>query len=133
MHTNRITAPFFDNQTGIRIRGRATYGNRKRIHKPDFLLPPPLSDYGKLLAAENAFYTPPEEGRPGGYLFCWVSKPKDLPLKPSLALDGKPVIITHRDARGWLRRDQCFVVSEVTFEQLTAGDAWRRYSSSPRR
>lgn len=124
-------APCRDNQTGIRIRGNSTFGNRKRIHKPDFLLPPSLSDYGKLLAAENAFYKPPEQGRPGGYLFSGVQKPKDLHRKPSLAINGKPVIITPSDAGGWLGPNQCFVASDVSFEQLTAGDAWRRYSSTP--
>lgn len=120
-----------DNRTGILFRGEATFADRKRIEKPDFLLPASLSDYGRLLVAENAFYKPPEKDRPGGYLFDKVEKPKHLDTQPSLALDGEPVLITPRDAPDWLRPDQCFVVSDVRFEQLTNAEAWRQYSSTP--
>jgi lipopolysaccharide export system permease protein len=30
----------------------------------------------------------------------------------------------------WLEPDQCFVASELGFEHLTGGSAWRRYSST---
>jgi lipopolysaccharide export system permease protein len=46
-----------------------------------------------------------------------------------LSLAGEPVIITPRDAP-WLAADECFVVSDVTFEQLAGGAAWRQYSST---
>ncbi len=38
------------------------------------------------------------------------------------------MIITPRDAPDWLQRDQVFLVSGVSFEQLTNADAWRDYS-----
>jgi lipopolysaccharide export system permease protein len=121
----------YDNHTYVLFRGAATYGDQKRIEKPDFLLPPALSEHGKLLVAENAFYKPPSQDRPGGYLFDRVDKPKHLDQKASLSLDGKPVIITPRDAPEWLDPNQCFLVSDVSFEQLASGDAWWQYSSSP--
>jgi lipopolysaccharide export system permease protein len=123
--------PQYDNQTYILIQGEATYGDRQRIAEPNFLLPPSLSEHGKLLVAQSAFYKPPEGDRPGGYLFDKVDKPRHLDQKPSLSLDGKPVIITPRDAPDWLEPDQCFVVSNISFEQLAGGDAWWQYSSSP--
>ncbi len=119
-----------DNRTGILFRGKATFADKKRIEKPDFLLPTSLSDYGRLLVAENAFYKPPEENRPGGYLLDKVKKPKHLDTQPSLELNGEPVIITPHDAPDWLRPDQCFVASDVRFEQLTNAEAWRQYSST---
>jgi lipopolysaccharide export system permease protein len=30
-----------------------------------------------------------------------------------------------------LKPDQCFVVSDISFEQLVAGNAWRQFSSTP--
>ena len=30
----------------------------------------------------------------------------------------------------WLKADQCFVVSDVSFAQLAAGNAWRQFSST---
>lgn len=119
-----------DNRTGILFRGKATFADQKRIENPDFLLPTSLSDYGRLLVAENAFYKPPGKDRPGGYLFDKVENPKYLDTQPSLELNGEPVLITPHDAPDWLRPDQCFVVSDVRFEQLTNAEAWRQYSST---
>lgn len=118
-----------DNQTDIYIGGRSTYADRKRIHHPDFLLPARLSDYGRFLTAEDAYYKPPEGKRPGGYLFTQLEKPKDLYQRPSLLLDGQPVLITPRDAPDWLKQDECFVVSGVTFEQLTGAKS-RQFCST---
>ncbi|MEN6497560.1 MAG: LptF/LptG family permease [Thermoguttaceae bacterium] len=112
-------SPTCDAQTGIYIRGKSTYADKRRIHHPDFVMPTRLSEYGRYLAAEDAYYRPPEGKRPGGYLFTQLEKPKDLGQRPSLMLDGQPVLITPRDASDWLKPDECFVVSGVTFEQLT--------------
>lgn len=124
--------PRYDNQTDILLRGKLTFADRKRIEKPSFLLPPGLRDYGRQLVAENAFYRPPAGDRPGGYLLEGVSQPKDLAGRPSLKLDGQPVVVTPRDAPDWLKPTQCFVVSEVTFDQLTGGRAFREFSSTAR-
>jgi lipopolysaccharide export system permease protein len=122
--------PRYDNQTDILIRGKTTYAGNERISEPNFLLPSGLNRYGKQLVADEAFYRPPEGDRPGGYLLKKVSRPKHLAQRPSLSLDGRPVIITPRDAPDWLQGDQCFVVSKVNFEQLTGGLNWRQYAST---
>ena len=126
----RELQPRYDNQTDILLRGRSTYRDRQRIAEPSFRLPPSLDSYGSQLAAENAFYKPPEGNRPGGYLLEGVTRPKDLASLPSLKLDGRPVVIMPRDAPGWLRADQCFVVCQINFDQLTGGRAWRECSST---
>ncbi len=120
----------FDNVTDIAIDGRGTCANRRRVTEPKFVLPDTLDDYGRQLTAEEAFYRPTEAGRPGGYLLKGVKKPEDLHLRPSLKLDGKPVIITPHDASDWLRKDECFVASDVSFEQLTGGNTWRLHAST---
>jgi lipopolysaccharide export system permease protein len=122
--------PRYDNKTIILIRGDSTFGDRKRISQPNFHLPAGLDQYGSQLVAEDAFYQPEQADRPGGYLFDKVEKPKGLASRPSLVLDGQPVIITPRDAPDWLEEDQCFVVSQITFEQLTGGRALRNFSST---
>jgi lipopolysaccharide export system permease protein len=120
----------YDYKTDILLRGKSTFGDRSRIHKPRFLLPPALDQYGSQLVAEDAFYQPPQADRPGGYLLDKVEKPEDLDSRPSLTLDNDPVIITPLDAPEWLDANQCFVVSNVTFEQLTGGRAFRDFSST---
>jgi len=122
--------PRWDNQTDIQILGKATYDDRQRIAEPTFVLPPALGQYGKQLAAKNAYYQPPQNGRPGGYLLDGVLDPKGLEGRSSLSLEGKPVLITPHDAPGWLRANQCFVASQLTFEQLTGDRALRQFGST---
>ncbi|MEE9603623.1 MAG: LptF/LptG family permease [Thermoguttaceae bacterium] len=121
--------PRYDNKTVILFGGKSTFGDRQLIREPNFRLPPSLSHYGRELIAENAFYKAPEGGRPGGYLMDGVRQPRGLHSRPSLKLDGRPVIITPLDEPDWLDKDQCFVVSDVDFEQLTGG-AGSSYAST---
>jgi lipopolysaccharide export system permease protein len=121
--------PRYDNETDILIRGRQTFANELRIHRPDFLLPPALDQYGRKLVADDAYYQPPQAGRPGGYLLKGVSSPRNLEERPTLALGDKPVLLTPQD-HPWLQTDECFVASEVNFEQLTGGIGWRYFSST---
>ena len=122
--------PRYDAQTNLLIRGKATYADRQRIEEPVFLLPRSLSHYAKQLAAKEAFYRPPEGDRPGGYLLEGVQEPKNLAGRPSLVVDGKPVIITPRDAPDWLQPQQCFVPSDMAFDELTAGRTFVQFSST---
>lgn len=121
--------PRYDNETDILMRGKQTYANEQRINEPNFLLPTSLDRYGNQLLAEDAFYRPPQQGRPGGYLLDGVTRPENLIGKESLQRSGKPAVIMPADA-DWLEPDQCFVVSGVDFEQLTGGRAWRQFSST---
>ncbi|KKK70019.1 hypothetical protein LCGC14_2928200, partial [marine sediment metagenome] len=101
----------------------------KRIHRPDFQLPAGLDRYGPRLIAENAYYRPPQLDRPGGYLLEQVEQPTRLETEGSLPSDGPPVLLTPRDY-GWLKPDECFVVSDVNFEQLTSGRAFSDFAST---
>ncbi len=121
--------PRYDNATDILIRGRMTFRNESRIHEPDFLLPIPLQDYGNSVRAEDAFYKPPEGDRPGGYLLVNVQSPRNLEDRPSLRLKDEEIVLTPHD-HPWLEPDQCFLKSDVTFEQLTGGQSWRQFSST---
>ena len=125
----RTLQPQYDQRTDIFIRGDATVVDGQRIEKPNFRLPPSLEHFARQVTARQAFYQPPEGNRPGGYLLDGVEQPKDLATRWSLYLGQQPVIITPHDA-DWLRPDQCFVVSDVTFEQLTNQQGWREFSST---
>ncbi len=121
--------PRHDNQTNILLRGNQIFANEWRIETPSFLLPPEFSGWGTQLTAVNAYYQEPENGHPGGYLLDEVSEPAGITNKPSLRVHDHDVIITPRDAADWLKPGQCFVVSDVTFEQLSGGQQWRQFSS----
>ncbi len=119
----------YDYETDILLRGEHTFIDRQRIEKPHFLLPRELRTYTKQLAAKDAFYMPPEGDRPGGYLLDQVEQPTNLPTRSSLYQAKRPVVIMPKDA-SWLKANQCFVVSNVTFEQLTGGRSFREFSST---
>jgi lipopolysaccharide export system permease protein len=121
--------PRYDNQTDVLIRGKLAYGDRQRIEQPDFLLPEKLNQYGHKLTAENALYKLPEGSRPGGYLLENVEQPRDLDRRSSLRLGNQLVVITPHDA-DWLKPNQCFLVSDVSFEQLAEGQAFWKFSST---
>jgi lipopolysaccharide export system permease protein len=126
----RSVRPCYDNNSDILIDGRHCFAADQRIAGASFRLHRPLGLFTRGLLAENAYYRPPEAGRPGGYLLRGVTQPKQLTELPTALRDGKPVIHSPADTP-WLKPGECFVVSEVDFEQLSGGDAWRRYSSTP--
>lgn len=118
--------PRYDNQTDVFIRGRSTYSNQQRIEKPNFWLPD-----GRQLVAENAYYRRAEGSRPAGYLLKGVQEPKNFDNQPSLELKGRQIVITRRDAADWLAPAECFVISDLSFDQLVGGQAFRQFSSTP--
>lgn len=122
--------PQYDNETDVLIRGKSVCADLKRIDKPDFLVPHVLGEYGKQWLAETAYYQPADGNRPGGYLLDGMLEPKNLAKKPSLLLEGRPVLITPQDAPDWLKPEQCFVVSDVAFDQLNGGRAFRTFAST---
>ncbi len=124
----------YDYQTDVVLRGKNTFADHMRIEEPNFLLPATLADYGKQVMAENAYYVPPQGDRLGGYRFEGVREPKNLDTRPSLSLNGKAVLITPRDAQ-WLKPGQCFIRSDVDFEQLNGDEgaqAFKEMSSTSR-
>jgi lipopolysaccharide export system permease protein len=122
--------PRFDNETNVLMQGRLTYANESRIQDPSFVLPEELNKYGKQLSAPNAYYHEPDGNRPGGYLFKGVTSPPRLLQSPSLEHQGKTIVVTPLDEPQWLNGDECFVVSNVNFQQLSGGHGWRQFSST---
>jgi len=119
----------FDSQTDILVGGETIVFAEKLINRPNFVLPVGLDQYGRQLTAAEARYLPPRDGMPGGYLLRGLTAPKVLLKEPSLSLGGKPVVITPQDA-SWLKADEVFVASGVSFEFLAAGSTWRDYAST---
>lgn len=119
----------YDNQTDVLFRGKAALVDQQKIERPDFLLPVTLSDYGSQVVAAEAWRLPAEGERPAGFLMRGVEEPKNLDQRPTLSLGERPVLITPRDAPDWLQPDECFIVSSVTFDQLSDGAGFRDFSS----
>lgn len=119
----------FDAGTGILIGGERVVVGERRILRPAFVLPDSLSRYGQQIAAVEAQYADARPDRPAGYLMMGVTAPETLVDQESLRLDGQAVIVTPRDV-AWLAPDEVFVVSNVPFELLATGTAWRNFAST---
>jgi lipopolysaccharide export system permease protein len=126
----RKCTPRYDIRSDILIAAQSTYANQKRLAAPKFGLPPELAAWGRQIAADNAYYLPATAERPGGYVLKGVKQPANLEELVSFSLtSGKRVLYSPSDTP-WLKPDECFVVSVVTFEQLSIGGSWRQYLSS---
>jgi lipopolysaccharide export system permease protein len=119
----------FDSQTDILLGGEKIVPASQKIVNPSFVLPRKLDRYGKQLTAKEARFLPATENQPSGYLLSGVTAPKTLLKTPSLLLDNKPVVITPV-GNNWLKEDEVFIVSGVSFEFLAAGAAWRDFAST---
>jgi lipopolysaccharide export system permease protein len=124
----RTLRPTYDYKTDIFIGGRQTVADGKRILYPQFRLPA-NSEIGSQLAAEAAYYLPATADHPAGYVLDRVTTPEDIDQRPTLMINGEPAVITLRH-HDFLTYGQCFVVSDVTFEQLAGGSMWRQLSST---
>jgi lipopolysaccharide export system permease protein len=119
----------WDTQTDIFLSGESVVIGDKRIIRPNFSLPRELSAYGKQLAAEDAVFLAAEGNRPDGFLLRGVTTPAMLTQQESLRLNGVPVVVTPRDVQ-WLKNNEVFVASGVTFDLLAGGSTWRNFAST---
>jgi lipopolysaccharide export system permease protein len=119
----------FDSQTDILLGGEKIVPASQKIVNPSFVLPRKFDQYGKQLTAKEARFLPATKDQPSGYLLSDVTAPKALLKTPSLLLDNKPVVITPV-GNDWLKEDQIFIVSGVSFEFLAAGATWRDFAST---
>ncbi len=125
----RKLTPTFDIKTGILIGGQKTYADTRRITSPTFRLPTGLDGFSATIAANQALYQDESQDRPGGYLLQEVSEPRDLTERPSVQTGGEYIILSPHDT-SWLKENECFVVSKVTFERIENGTQWYRLSST---
>jgi lipopolysaccharide export system permease protein len=119
----------YDHATEILFRGRTAQAGPCRIEAPSLLMPPSLADFGPQIDAAEAFWRPADAQHPAGYLLCGVREPADIDRLEPLQAGDRPIVLT-RAAADWLAPGQCFVVSDVSFEQLIGSANWSQYSST---
>jgi lipopolysaccharide export system permease protein len=127
--TGRKCTPRYDIRTEILIAGQATFANQKRLSNPLFRLPSELAPWGRQISADNAYYLSASGDHPAGYLLRGVTQPVSLGQLRNLSLGSNRVLFSPADSP-WLKPDECFVASVVTFEQLSVGGSWRQNLSS---
>ncbi|QDU77540.1 putative permease YjgP/YjgQ family protein [Bremerella volcania] len=121
--------PKFDNRTGVLLNGAATVASDSRIESPNFRLDQNYEGIGNQINGENAYYQAATEDHPSGFLIDNLSKPASTEGVASVDFEGTPLVLMPAD-HNWLKSDQCFLATELTFEQLTASSQWRDYAST---
>jgi lipopolysaccharide export system permease protein len=116
--------------TDILFRGKAAVTAACRIEAPSLLMPPQLGDYGTQIDAATAVWQPATADHPAGWLLSGVTEPADIDRLPPL-VSGDRTIVCTRATASWLEPRQCFVSSDVTFEQMIGSTNWSQYSSTP--
>ena len=125
----RKLTPQYDNHTRLMFTGSKAYPKLRKIDNPQVRLTADFPQWKKKIAASDAVYLLPTEERPAGYLFTGVTLPADLSDVPSALFEGESVLLSPHDTP-WLASNQCFVVSNLSFEQLTGNTSFRRYLST---
>lgn len=125
--------PRRDNYTEILLRAERAYTAGKRLQNPSFILPKRLAGSSTFLVAEEAAYLEANEHHNAGYLLKKIQEPAGFTKRSSLVLkrqeEERVIVYTPKDY-GWLKPDEVFVESGLSFEQFTQGAAWRQFSST---
>jgi lipopolysaccharide export system permease protein len=127
--STRTVTPRYDHDTDIFISGGRIISAESAMLRPVFRLPRPLHGFSRQIEAEKATYLEADETHPAGYLMETVVRPAGVNSLASVVVDDRVLIDTPRDA-AWLKPGQCFVASQVSFNQLLAGSMWQRFASS---
>jgi len=126
---SRSFTPVFDFQTRILFTGKGVIASRRTIVRPVFQLPDALAHWGPAITGAEARYEPPSDEHPGGYRIVGVTQPVDATERQTARVGSRRVILTPPDT-DWLKPDELFLVSDVTFEELAFGRRYRRYLST---
>ncbi|PQO30717.1 hypothetical protein C5Y96_14750 [Blastopirellula marina] len=121
--------PKFDNHTGVLLNGAATVASDSRIESPNFRLDQSYEGIGNQINGENAYYLAATPEHPSGFLIDNLTKPASTEGVASVDFEGTPLVLMPAD-HDWLKPNQCFLATELTFEQLTASSQWRDYAST---
>lgn len=121
--------PRQDHRTEILFRGKNAQMAGFRIEAPSLLMPDKLSHFSPQIDAAEGFWKPASADHPAGYLLSGVTAPQHIDRREPLSLGGQTIVLTRGNA-AWLQPGQCFVTSDVTFEQLIGSQNWSQYSST---
>ncbi len=128
----RQIKPTYDATMEGLVQGRHLLPAKQEIVAPVIkLYGGPLAEAcGGKIVGHSARYLPADDQHPAGYLFSEVTFPPDVDsIRAVIGLDGRPLLLTHRDAP-WIPPGGCFVASEVEFEMLRGGSAWKQFAST---
>lgn len=128
----RPVKPTFDHRTSALLTGRHLLPVKQEIVEPSLRIHdgPLGAAFGRQISAGIGTYRVGKEGRPTGYMLRNISQPKNIDSLSSVyGLDGAPLLLTRKDT-DWLEPNAAFWVSEIEYEVLRGGSAWKQFAST---
>ncbi len=129
----RPLRPTFDAHAVALIQGKHLLPTKMEITAPNLKVQggPLANSVGGKVVAETAKFQAAQDGRPAGYLFIDVHYPKNIDQLPSVYDDsqGDPILLTSLDT-DWVEAGNCFLASQIEFEMLRGGSAWKQFAST---
>ncbi len=128
----RPVKPSFDRRALVLITGRHLLPIKQQIVDPTLRIHqgPLTGKCGRQITAQFANFQPGYAGKPSGFLLQGISQPNNIDSIHSIAAaDGGPVLLTSKDT-DWLQPGECFLVSEIEFEMMRGGSAWKQFAST---
>lgn len=123
--------PRYDPRTQVLIRAEKLFSASQRIEGVSIRLPPELNSWGQEINAYEGWYMPADKAsnRPAGIKLKHITKPVGHHIFKSAVMDGREIIWSATD-HPWLEPNECYLVTQVTFDQLSGSSQWARYLSS---
>ncbi|MEZ6137944.1 MAG: LptF/LptG family permease [Pirellulaceae bacterium] len=129
----RPLRPTYDFRAAVLIQGKHLLPIKSEIVAPNLKIQggPLAKTCGSKIVAAKAQFQPSNGNRPAGYLLTDVHYPKAIDTIASTmdALTGLPILLTSFDT-DWVAPGTCFLASEIEFEMLRGGSAWKQFAST---
>lgn len=129
----RPIRPTFDPRAVALIQGDHLLPIRSEIVGPNIKIQggPLYESLGNKIIASNAQYQRASTDHPSGYLLHNVSSPVNIDQLDSIIekTSGEPLLLTSHD-NDWLAPQSCFLASEIEFEMLRGGSAWKQFAAT---
>jgi lipopolysaccharide export system permease protein len=128
----RPVKPSFDRRALVLITGRHLLPIKQQIVDPTLRIHqgPLTSKFGRQITASFANYHPAASGKPPGFMLQGITQPNNIDqIESCAALDGTPILLTSKDT-DWVPPGECFLVSDIEFEMMRGGSAWKQFAST---
>jgi lipopolysaccharide export system permease protein len=128
----RPMRPTFDPNAVALIQGKHLLPVNFEIVHPTLRIQggPLVEAFGSKISAYKATYQPATTYSSAGYMFADVSAPANINNIDSVSgLDGSPLLLTAKDTE-WIPPGHCFLASNIEYEMLRGGSAWKQFAST---
>jgi lipopolysaccharide export system permease protein len=124
--------PRYDMKTQVLIRAERLSPRERRIEAVSIRLPPELKWGGPEIDAYEGWFmdADPATNRPAGIKLKHITRPVGHHVFDSASINGQRIIWSEKDYPDLLEPNECYLVTQVTFDQLSGSSQWARYLSS---